>query len=109
MGDSADDTWLEYLAEQVRSDDPAFRFEAATAIGLIGSEDGVVYLEELLDDEDTEVLLAAVNGLGEIGGEEALELLRAFKRRAPEGTEELVDAAIESALFLSQEGGEAEL
>jgi HEAT repeat protein len=105
MGDSANDRWLEYLADQARSDDPAFRFEAATSIGLIGSEDGFEYLEELLDDEDTEVLLATVAALGEIGGEPALELLRDFKRRAPEGTEELVDEAIEAALFLAQEAG----
>ncbi|MBI2765664.1 MAG: HEAT repeat domain-containing protein [Chloroflexi bacterium] len=105
MGDSANDRWLEYLADQARSDDPAFRFEAATSIGLIGSEDGIEYLEELLDDEDTEVLLATVAALGEIGGEPALELLRDFKRRAPEGTEELVDEAIEAALFLAREGG----
>lgn len=97
MGGSAQDHWLEYLADELQSDDPEFRYEAATACGLIASEDAIEPVAVLLDDDDAEVAIAAVTALGEIGGPEATELLRTFRTRAPEALDELIAEAFEMA------------
>ncbi|NUQ54703.1 MAG: HEAT repeat domain-containing protein [Dehalococcoidia bacterium] len=101
MGLSAGEEWSEFVIEQLGSEDPEFRFQAARACYGIATEDLVEPLSRLLDDEDPEVALAAVSGLGEIGGEAALEHLREFRRRAPGPLFEALDEAIESARSLA--------
>lgn len=101
MGLSADEEWSEFVIEQLASDDPEFRFHAARACYGIASEDLVDPLSHLLDDDDIEVAQAAVSGLGEIGGEDALEHLREFQRRAPASLQGALDEAIESARSLA--------
>lgn len=105
MGHSADERWVEFLADQAVSDDPEFRFEAAQSLGEIASEDGVAPLTGLLDDEDLEVVAAALLALGEIGGEDVIVLLKHLTEHPPEGLEEEVDAALEMAKFVTLEGG----
>lgn len=104
MGDTADESWVEFLEDQLVSDDAEFRFEAAVAFGTMGSEEGVEPLASLLADEDLEVVFAVINSLGEIGGPDAVERLREFLEVAPPEYTEVVETAIESALFLAQEG-----
>ncbi len=97
MGGSADERWLEYALEQVVSDDPEFRYEGALACGEIGAADAIEPLADLLGDDDSDVVLAAVQALGEIGGKDALRYLREFRERVPDGMEEAVDEAIDAA------------
>jgi HEAT repeat protein len=101
MGDNTEERWLEYVHEQFYSDDAEFRFEAAVAAGGIASEESIEPLIPLLDDEDSQVVLAAVEALGEIGGADSLAVLKEFRQRAPEGMDEVIAAAIETAV----EGG----
>ncbi len=101
MGVSADERWLEYLAERMQSADPAFREEAAVAAGNIASEDAVEGLVDLLQDEVPEVVIAAIGALGEIGGEEALRLLEEMSRDAPGEFVEALTSALEAIRELS--------
>jgi HEAT repeat protein len=107
MGVSAQERWLDYLEDEAQSDNPEFRYEAAVAIGVIGSEDGVDILAAMLEDEDREVQVAAIASLGEIGGDEALRYLREFAEDAPAELQDIVQAAIDAALFVMEhdEGG----
>jgi HEAT repeat protein len=97
MGASGLDRWTEYLADQLYSDDEELRLEAAVAAGTLGSEDLVPPLGELLADEDFDVVYAAIEALGEIGGEEAAEILGDFRQSAPAELIEAVDLALEIA------------
>ncbi|MEO9256323.1 MAG: HEAT repeat domain-containing protein, partial [Tepidiformaceae bacterium] len=108
MGANAEERWLEYIHEQFYSDDAEFRFEAAVAAGGIASEESIEPLLPLLDDEDSQVVLAVVETLGEIGGRDALEVLKEFRERAPEGMDEVIAAAIETAVEAGIETGEAD-
>lgn len=83
MGDSADEQWLDYLIEQLYSDDPEFRFAAVLSLGQVGSEEAVEPLATLLGDEDPEVVIAAIAALGEVGTPEAVEAINAFAVDAP--------------------------
>jgi HEAT repeat protein len=100
MGNSADERWLDYLHEQFYSDDPEMRFEAVVAAGGVASEESIDALMPLLDDDDSQVAIAAVEALGEIAVGRAVEALKAFAERAPEGMQEAVATAIETALEL---------
>jgi HEAT repeat protein len=52
----------------------------------------------LLKDDEPEVVLATIEALGEIGGQEAVDLLQAFADEAPAGLEEAVRLALENAI-----------
>jgi HEAT repeat protein len=106
MGGSAQERWLDYLFEELQSGEPAFRAEAAIACGCIASEDAVGPLVDALDDAETEVVLAVVQALGEIGGPEALRQLRSFRERTPPALEDAVAAAIEAAQFFAEISGD---
>lgn len=105
MGTSADERWVEYLAERMQSADPDFREGAAIAAGNIASEDAVEGLIELLQDEVPEVVIAAITALGEIGGDEALRLLEEMRRDAPEEFDEALAAAVAAIRELSFTSG----
>lgn len=95
MGMTADEDWLEFLIEQLSSEDSDFRTEAATACGEMGSEDAIEPLATLAGDESEEVVLAAIAAITRIGGGLALEFLIDLKADPPPGTDmEVLDAAI---------------
>lgn len=97
MGYAADERWSEYISDQLFSGDADLRFEAILAAGNSGDESLVDTLGDLLNDDDPEVVLAAITALGEIGGEAAEDILREYLPEAPEGLEEAVGLALESA------------
>ena len=97
MGSSALERWIEYIEDQLTSGDIDMRLEATLAAGNLGSPLLIEPMGELLSDDDPEIIVAAILALGEIGGEEAIELLEAFKPEAPEGLDEAIDGAIELA------------
>jgi HEAT repeat protein len=102
--------WLDYLYEQLQSEDPDFRKAAATACGEIADEDAVDPLGDALDDEDPVVVASAVAALAEIGGELAMEYLGDFRRRVPEelasSLEEAIVIAREQEASYGEEGEE---
>ncbi|MGE5618118.1 MAG: HEAT repeat domain-containing protein [Sphingomonadaceae bacterium] len=73
IGRNIDPVWAESLREQMASDDPAVRREAA--IAAADYEEVVDTLADLVDDPDASVRLAAISSLGQIGGPEARDAL----------------------------------
>lgn len=108
MGNSAEEKWVEYLEEDLASDDAEVRGYAAAALAEIASEEAVDTLARALDDEDLEVQLAVIAALGEIGGDEAIGYLTDFAEEAPEELQRVIADAIENAEPLTHEqGGES--
>lgn len=73
IGRNIDPIWTKTLEEQMGSQDPAIRREAAEAAA--NYEDTVDALADLVDDPELPVRLAAIASLGEIGGQEARDVL----------------------------------
>lgn len=73
IGRNIDPIWTKTLEEQMGSDDPVIRREAAEAAA--NYEDTVDALTDLVDDPALPVRLAAINSLGQIGGAEARDVL----------------------------------
>jgi HEAT repeat protein len=99
MGRSLEARWRTIVRSALTSDDPEIRFEAARALGMIGTSDDVAELSELTLEEDTDVRQAAITALGEIGGPGAVRVLRNLAQRASEGDKEAVDDALDAALL----------
>lgn len=76
MGRTMNADWIEYVLEGLESTVAAHRFEAARALGEIGDERHAAYLGDLLDDNDTQVAVAAATSLGKMGGARAKSLLK---------------------------------
>jgi len=83
MGRNCDSRWLDFLGEELKSNNALFRFEAARACGEIEDEDAVAGLLNLLNDNDHEVQEAAIAALGKIGGQQAKNVLNEL-RASPE-------------------------
>lgn len=75
MGRNADLEWLPIVIQEMESDDPEMRFEAAMAAGALADEEAVSPLAALTADEDAEVQEAAITALGQIGGPAARSVL----------------------------------
>lgn len=101
MGRSMDERWQQVVMDELESDHPAMRYEAARAAGEMTLEDALPFLVRMVDDLDTEVRLAAVWALGQIGGKPAAEALApllkskepALREAAKESINELTFAA----------------
>lgn len=75
MGRSADIFWRGTVISELSNDDPGFRSEAARACGELMARVAVPVLSRLIEDRDEEVQRAAIWALGQIGGEQAREIL----------------------------------
>jgi HEAT repeat protein len=107
MGNSADERWLPILFNEMRSSVTEMRSEAARAAGPIGSSDAVPRLIELLADEDLDVCLSAVVALGQIGGDQAYEVLNQLAEDpAYEDLHDAIDQVLEEMDWL---GGEFDM
>ncbi len=99
MGRNMDSRWEPIVLNELESDDPAIRYEAARAAGEMTLEDALSLLVRMVDDTDTEVRLAAVWALGQIGGKPAAEALaRALKSKEP-ALQEAAREALEEISF----------
>jgi HEAT repeat protein len=96
MGRTLQQRWLPIIGAALGDPSPALRYEAARAAGEI-AEDAqslVSRLMPLLDDDDSEVALAAIWALGQVGGENARRALQ----RARKSTDETRSQAAAEAL-----------
>ena len=59
----------------MESNEAETRYEIAQACGEIEDMEAVPHLTELINDQNTEVQMAAIQALGKIGGAEAKECL----------------------------------
>jgi len=105
MGRSCDRRWKSIVLQELDSDLPAMRFQAAWASGELALHEAVPFLARLIDDADHEVCNATIWALGQIGGAQAKEILTTFYEDADEDTQ----TAIEDALAeLALSAGELE-
>ncbi len=107
MGASADRRWLSTVLRELDHDDTEMRIEAARAAGSLAASDAVEKLEELiLEDDDLEVQITAVQALGKIGGDlvnEILHRLTETEEDLPEDLLEAIEEALDEASWLGND------
>lgn len=107
MGNTANARWLATIMDELDSPFVDMRAEAARAAGAIGKSDAVPELAEMTMDEAIEVRMAAVYGLGQIGGERPREILaNILDDPEQEDLHELAEEAMEEMMWV---GGELDL
>jgi HEAT repeat protein len=94
MGHNCDPSWLPILFQELKSDDPEMRYEAALACGSLAEEAAVVHLIPLLEDEDVEVREVTIAALGEIGGRQARSALTRYLDHPSHSMREAVQEAL---------------
>jgi HEAT repeat protein len=97
MGRSMLPRWLPTIGTALSHISPALRYEAARAAGEM-AEDAralVPRLAPLLDDDDSEVALAATWALGQIGGEPARRVLQRASKSGDETRRQAASEALE--------------
>ena len=100
MGRSADPRWARHVRQELVSPNPELRYEAARACGELELGEAVPELAELADDVDLEVQEAALWALGQIGGDEAREILERCCLAENEATRAAAEAALDELEFL---------
>jgi HEAT repeat protein len=99
MGRSFESRWLPVVRQALGSDDAELRFEAARALGTLGTSDDVPGLAAATLDDDGDVRLAAIGALGEIGGPGAVRVLRNLADQLDESEREPIEDALDAALL----------
>ena len=100
MGRSADTRWARYVQQELFSPNPELRYEAARACGELQLSEAVPELQELADDVDPEVQEAALWALGQIGSDEAQEILEHYCLAENEAMRTAAKAALDELEFL---------
>ncbi|MFW5696220.1 MAG: HEAT repeat domain-containing protein [Phototrophicaceae bacterium] len=98
MGRTYDDRWSDTVLEEIESEDPAMRYEAARAAGELSLVEAVPSLAQLTLEPDREIVEVAVWSLGEIGGKSAVRVLEVLAEKAEEEDDDLLLQAIDDAL-----------
>lgn len=105
MARQADSRWMTRIAESLADDDEEVRLEAAKATATSGGQRLVPRVIDLaVDDEDHEVRLAAIEALGEIGGDQAVGALRQIVGDEDETIGEAAQTALDAARLLDDVG-----
>jgi HEAT repeat protein len=100
MGRSADQRWASEVMAELHSPNPELRYEAARACGKLALEAALITLIDLVDDVDAEVREAAIWALGQIGGEEARQVLERCARSDNEAIQTAASEALRELEFL---------
>lgn len=79
MGRTCDEKWEDTLLEELDSDDNEIVYEAVRACGEIGLSSSVRQLGQLLLGDDREIQLMVIWSLGEIGGQQAVDILTVYE------------------------------
>lgn len=95
MGKSLQDRWLPEILQDLGSDEPEVRFEAARAAGALGSSDALPLLVEAGQDDDPEVRHAAIAAIGNVGGRAAQRALERLSEGASEADLEIIESTLE--------------
>jgi HEAT repeat protein len=98
MGRSLDrERWGDMVIDDLSHENPQVRFEAARAAGELQLDEAVPALGELLNDADSEVQEMSIWSLGEIGDDEARQLLERRLETADEKLTSLIEDALAEA------------
>jgi HEAT repeat protein len=97
MGRSMLPRWLPTIARELEAQSPALRYEAARAAGEMaeGARPLLPKLTPLLNDSDSEVALAAIWALGQIGGDAAKRMLQQIRKSNDETRRQAAADALE--------------
>ncbi|MCO6453010.1 MAG: HEAT repeat domain-containing protein [Caldilineales bacterium] len=96
MGRSADTRWISFLLPELSRPEASLRLEAVRSLGELEAKSAVRPIIQLIAQEpDTEVRLAALAALGQIGGAEARKALEAATDWDDEATVSAAEAALE--------------
>ena len=79
MGNNGDLKWIPLIEEMLDHDNFKIRSEACLSLSLLGNEEHLDKLKDLLEDEELETQKAAVNSISNIGGVYAKKLLDNLK------------------------------
>jgi len=105
MGRSADDRWAPIVIEHLQDTNPDLSREAARAAGELELSEALSGLLELLEDDDSEVRLAAAWSLSQIGGREAADALEGLLERSDDEDEiDLIENVLENLAFTEELG-----
>jgi HEAT repeat protein len=97
MGRSCDERWAPQVLEELASDYPEMRYEAARAAGELELRRALPQLIELAYEDDRQIQEVAIWSLGEIGGSAARGALTELAALAEEVNDnELLDAIAEA-------------
>ena len=104
MGSNADTRWMPIILQELNSLEAETRAEAARAAGLIGNSDAVEQLAALAQEDDEDVALVAITSLGQIGSEEAQEILMGLLDDEEFAhLHEAIEEALEEMTWMNQE------
>jgi HEAT repeat protein len=106
MGRSANSDWESKVLPLMDDNRPAIRSEAATAAGGLESKAALRKLFELLDDSDSQVRLACIWALSEIGGTGVRSALTNMLENTEDDEEaQLLEEALDNLSFTDGSGG----
>ncbi len=108
MGRSADDQWSEFVQEKLDSNDSDIKFEAARAAGELEIATALDQLFTMVEEEDfdSEIRLAAIWSLSQIGGREVKDKLQELLQDSDSDEEiEWLEKALENLEISSSSDG----
>jgi hypothetical protein len=105
MGRSCDGRWGRIVLDELESQDPEMRYEAARAAGELELEEAIPHLSQLAFGHDVEIKDVAIWSLGEIGGREAQRVLNLLAQDARADNNQDLLNALEEALANAELGG----
>lgn len=79
MGNNGDTKWIPLIEELLDHDNYKIRSEACIALSLLGNEENLDQIKDLLEDEELETQKAAVSSISNIGGVYAKSILDNLK------------------------------
>jgi len=109
MGRSCDDAWQPQVLEELTSEFPELRYEAARAAGELELRQALPRLIELAYEGDREIQEVAIWSLGEIGGQLARKALDQLAAQAEQAGDDTLLEAIQDAQSIASLSGEGML
>jgi hypothetical protein len=101
MGRTANKDWSEIILSEIHNPSPELRAQAAAASGHIEIRESLPELIDLLEDVSSEVRLASIWALGQLGGSEATDALTALLESTEDTDEiDLANEALDHAIFI---------
>ena len=100
MGRSSDQGWSEVVLAELETDDAEMRYEATRACGELRLIEATQQLSRLVTDADTEVKLAAVWSLGQLGTPEARRVLEICSEQGDEALQDAAEEALDEMDFM---------
>jgi HEAT repeat protein len=95
MGNHLDPCWQPMVLKELKSPDPIMRYESASAAGFMELGQALPRLIELTRDADSEVRLAAITSLGQIGGQAARQCLEGLVKGSDSVLSEQASVALD--------------